>query len=140
MWFNSRRTEEPHQGLTCYRSSERKLSGIRKDGSTGAAWLSSARSVRSALKWDNERNPRPVLEMSQETAPPIRRGGRRGRRQVSMALMPWATHMLQWEGQRALPHRKVERIPQTFPKLGFRSATRPHERGIGSNRRSVMPR
>ena len=30
---------------------------VRKKASTGAAWLSSARSVRSALKWDNERNP-----------------------------------------------------------------------------------
>ena len=41
---------------------------MRKQAWTGAAWLSSARSVRSALKWDNERNPRLVLYMSQETA------------------------------------------------------------------------
>ena len=26
----------------------------------------------------------------------VRVGGRRGRRQVSTALMPWATHTLQW--------------------------------------------
>ncbi len=62
---------------------------------TGAAWLSSARSVRSALKWDNERNPHPVLYVSQGTGPTYSRTGRRGRRQVIMALMPWATHMLQ---------------------------------------------
>ncbi len=42
---------------------------IRKKTSTGAAWLSSARSVRSALKWDNERNPYLVLNLSQETVP-----------------------------------------------------------------------
>ena len=41
---------------------------IRKEAWTGAAWLSSARSVRSTLKWDNERNPHPVLYLSQETA------------------------------------------------------------------------
>ena len=41
---------------------------MRKQASTGAAWLSSVRSVRSALKWDNERNPHLVLYMSQETA------------------------------------------------------------------------
>ena len=27
-------------------------------------------------------------------------GGRRGRGQVIMALMDWATHVLQWEAQR----------------------------------------
>ena len=42
---------------------------IRKKTFTGAAWLSSARSVRSALKWDNERNPYLVLYLSQETVP-----------------------------------------------------------------------
>lgn len=38
---------------------------------TGAAWLSSVRSVRSALKWDNERNPHRMLHVSYETAPDI---------------------------------------------------------------------
>gem|GEM_PF-271033 len=41
---------------------------IRKEARTGAAWLSSARSVRSTLKWDNERNPYSVLYLSQKTA------------------------------------------------------------------------
>ena len=41
---------------------------IRKEASTGDAWLSSVRSVRSALKWDNERNPRRMLQVSYETA------------------------------------------------------------------------
>ena len=35
---------------------------------TAAAWPSSARSVRSALKWDNERNPCRQLYVSDETA------------------------------------------------------------------------
>jgi hypothetical protein len=41
---------------------------IRKDGTTAAAWLSSARAVGCSLKWDNERNPCPMLYMSLETA------------------------------------------------------------------------
>jgi hypothetical protein len=41
---------------------------MRKQVSTGAAWLSSVRSVRSALKWDNERNPCRMLQVSYETA------------------------------------------------------------------------
>jgi hypothetical protein len=44
---------------------------IRKKVWTGAAWLSSARSVRSALKWDNERNPHLELYLSRETALPL---------------------------------------------------------------------
>ena len=41
---------------------------IRKEASTGAAWLSSARAVRCSLKWGNERNPRRILNFSYETA------------------------------------------------------------------------
>ncbi len=48
-----------------------EIAEMRKQVGTGAAWLSSVRSVRSALKWDNERNPYPVLNLSQETAPPL---------------------------------------------------------------------
>ena len=47
-----------------------EMRGIRKEVSTGAAWLSSVRSVRSTLKWDNERDPHLVLQVSQETVPP----------------------------------------------------------------------
>ena len=38
---------------------------------TGAAWLSSARAVRRSIKLGNERNPYPVLYLSQETAQPF---------------------------------------------------------------------
>ena len=44
---------------------------MRKQAWTGAAWLSSVRSVRSALKWDNERNPCPQLQVSADTARPL---------------------------------------------------------------------
>ena len=43
-----------------------ETSEIRKDGRKAAAWLSSARSVRSTLKWVNERNPHPLLNIQRE--------------------------------------------------------------------------
>lgn len=49
--------------------------GFLRECYTGAAWLSSVRSVRSALKWDNERNPHRMLYVSYETA--LRFGGRK---------------------------------------------------------------
>ncbi len=39
-----------------------------KDGWTGAAWLSSARVLKCSLKWGNERNPYPMLQVSSGTA------------------------------------------------------------------------
>ena len=56
----------------------------------------------------NERNPRPVLPaFSWGLAGDCRRqaGGRWGRRQVIMPLMPWAAHVLQWPVQRAATPR-----------------------------------
>src|SRR3990170_3489526 len=83
VWFNSRQSEEPYQGLTCYRSLCWKHRRIRKDGSTAAAWLSSARAVRCSLKWENERNPHPMLHVSLETVPPY--GGEGGGGDVKAA-------------------------------------------------------
>jgi hypothetical protein len=71
MWLNSRLREEPYPSLDMLASSSVETWSVRKKVCTGAAWLSSARSVRSALKWDNERNPHLVLNLSQETAPPL---------------------------------------------------------------------
>ena len=39
-----------------------------KDVRTGAAWLSSARGLNCALKWGNERNPCPELQVFRGTA------------------------------------------------------------------------
>jgi hypothetical protein len=61
------RREEPYLGLTCFwYQPERE--GTRKGGSTGAAWLSSARVVRCWVKSRNERNPRRMFYMSYATA------------------------------------------------------------------------
>src|SRR5579884_2070552 len=51
--------EEPYQGLTCSCTTLRGVS--LRGGSTGAAWLSSARAVRCWVKSRNERNPRRQL-------------------------------------------------------------------------------
>ncbi len=84
---------------------------IRKKAWTGAAWLSSARSVRSALKWDNERNPHPVLNMSQETASIFieEEGGADVKSAWSLYLGLHTCYNGQL--QRALRDRKVMQIP-----------------------------
>ena len=77
---------------------------------TGAAWLSSARAVRCPVKSGNERNPYyqlPSLRVGTLVKLLVKTRGRRGRRQVIMALMSWATHMLQWRIQRVANSREV---------------------------------
>ena len=102
MWFNSTLSEKPHQGLksSCKLQKRSRLRGCW----TGAARLSSARHVSGSLKWVNERNPRRLLYLSDETAF-VRK------RKVGMTssqrgpLMPWATHMIQWTRQRVAKPR-----------------------------------
>ncbi len=52
-----------------------------------------------------------------------------------MPLMPWATHVLQWQGQYdARPRGGANR--QTLSQFRSQAATRLREVGIASNRRS----
>ena len=106
---------------------------------TGGAWLSSARAVRCWVKSRNERNPRRVLPaFSWALTRDCRRqaGGRRGRRQVIMPLMPWAAHVLQWPAQRvATPRGGAD--PKSRPQFGSQAATRLREAGVASNRGSA---
>ncbi len=67
--FETNRRTSPRLDMLAFYFAE--MQKIRKEASTGAAWLSSVRSVRSALKWDNERNPCPQLQVSAETARPL---------------------------------------------------------------------
>src|SRR3979411_439549 len=61
MWFNSTQREEPYLGSNG--SQDTWKPGLpARDGSRGAAWLSSARVVRCWVKSRNERNPCPVLQ------------------------------------------------------------------------------
>src|SRR5947209_13291998 len=60
------RREEPYQGLTCSRTTLKRV--FLRDARTGAAWLSSARAVRCWVKSRNERNPCGRLQVSDQTA------------------------------------------------------------------------
>ncbi len=57
-----------------------------------------------------------------------------------MALIAWATHMLQWSRQRVAKSQDGANPIQTASQWGLKAATRLHERGIGSNRASAMAR
>ncbi len=62
-----------------------------------------------------------------------------GRRQVIMAFMGRATHVLQWVIQKVANLRRGAN-PQNHSQSGLESATRLHEVGIASNRESAMSR
>ncbi len=54
-------------------------------------------------------------------------------------LISWATHALQWVGQKG-PRQRCGGNPQTNPQFRLQAATRLHEAGIASNRRSAKLR
>src|SRR3979490_572908 len=100
MWFNSKQRAEPYRPLTCPVWVPEMEPFSSAGGNTGAAWLSSARVVRCWVKSRNERNPCELLPPTREGRAlcsdcPVKRGGRWGRRQVSMALTARAAHVLQ---------------------------------------------
>ncbi len=117
-----------------------EIGEIRKEVSTGAAWLSSARSVRSTLKWDNERNPHLVLNFLTRDCPSL--AWEEGGADVKSAWSLYSgrhtcyNEYKQW----ALQAGNGKQIPEMYSQWGLRSATRPHEHGIGSNRGSASPR
>ena len=75
---------------------------------TGAARLSSARVVRFSVKSDNERNPRPKLLMSWETAWVNREEG--GDDVKSAWLLRLGRHSCYNGGYKRLQNREVELI------------------------------
>ena len=112
-----------------------KVGFLFVDTETGAAWPSSARVVRCLVKSSNERNPccqLPSLSWGLWRDCPDQLGGRWGRRQVSMALMPWAAHVLQCPVQREASER-WQADPEKWAQFGLEAATRLHEAGIASN-------
>ena len=143
MWFNSTQRAEPYQPLTS-RSRITEMFSFSSAGSvTGAAWLSSARVVRCWVKSRNERNPRPMLQAgnagdSWETAGVnSEEGGDDVKSSCPLCLGLHACYNGRYRGQRS---REVERIPQSRSQFGLGSATRPHEVGVASNRRSATLR
>jgi len=116
-------------------------------GRTGAAWLSSVRVLRCGIELPNEHNPHgagsPLDVVTRVSGPkglgispraPARWLGR-GRSQVNMASIDWATHVLQGWQQRAAQAKALAN-PQNPPQFGLRIATHAHEVETVSNRAS----
>lgn len=106
---------------------------------TGAAWLSSARVVRCWVKSRNERNPCPLLPArnggnSRETAGDKPEEGGDDVKS-SWPLRP-GLHTCYNGAYRGLQASDSERIPKSASLSGLESATRLHEVGIASNRKS----
>ena len=135
MWFNSKRSEGPYLGLTCYRSPCWKQWGIRKDGSTAAAWLSSARVVRRPLKCGNERNPCLLLHISGDCLVSNREEGEDDVKSAWRLRPGPHTSYNGWDNGSRWGNQEL--ILQTHPQFRLQAATRLHEVGIGSNRGSA---
>lgn len=106
---------------------------------TGAAWLSSARVVKCWVKSRNERNPYPLLPAcndgnSKETASDkLEEGGDDVKSSWPLRVGLHTCYNGVYRGRQTC---KGERISQSTSKSGLESATRLHEVGIASNRKS----
>src|ERR1051325_10739017 len=140
MLLNSTQREEPYQGLTYTGKHQRWCPPCGR--CTGGAWLSSARVVRCWVKSRNERNPCPVLPAgpcgagdSRETAGRNpEEGGDDVKSSCPLCLGLHTRYNAPYNGLR---HREVKRIPQSGAQFGLQAATRLHEAGVASNRRSA---
>jgi hypothetical protein len=134
VWFNSTQREEPYLGLT-WPGQPWKQGVPVWDRVTGAAWLSSARVVRCWVKSRNERNPRRVLGCH-----PRLPG--QSRRKVGMTssqhglYVQGDTHatMAATMGRQGASRSESQ---QKRSQCGLQAATRLHEVGVASNRRSA---
>ncbi len=131
-------------GLTCldaYR--ETGSAALRGETCTGAAWLSSARVVRCWVKSRNERNPCRQLpasnvgDSSETAGVKPEEGGDDVK--SSWPLCPGLQTCYN-DRYKPMQNREVEQIGKSRPQFGLESATRLHEVGIASNRRSAMLR
>src|ERR1700732_2363245 len=110
---------------------------------TGAAWLSSARVVRCRVKSHNERNPCLQLPAghagdSGETAGVKPEEGGDDVKS-SWPLCP-GLHTCYNGAYKGMQVREREQIPKNTPQFRLQAATRLHEVGIASNRRSATLR
>jgi hypothetical protein len=94
--------------------------------------------VNCNLKWHNERNPCPVLHVSQGTAGfKPEEGGDDVRSAWPLCLGRHTWYNARYNG---LQGREAELIPKSLAQFGLEAETRLHEGGIASNRGSAMPR
>src|SRR4030081_1051175 len=143
MWFNSTQRAEPYQPLTSRSRIPETESFSSAGPTTGAAWLSSARVVRCWVKSRNERNPCFQL--------PAGHAGDSGKTagvkpeeggddvKSSWPLCP-GLHTCYNGVYKGKPTREGEPIPKNTPQFRLKAATRLHEVGIASNRRSATLR
>ena len=141
MRINSMQREEPYLGLTYAGKCQRWCLPLGRF--TGGAWLSSARVVRCWVKSRNERNPRPMLPAgyagnSWETAGVNSEEG--GDDVKSSCPLCPGLHACYNARYKELRTCKGERISKSRAQFGLGSATRPHEVGVASNRRSATLR
>ena len=110
---------------------------------TGAAWLSSARVVRCWVKSRNERNPYSMLPAS-NVGDSWRTAGDKPEEGGDDVKSSWplrsGLHTCYNGRYKGLQSREGEPIPKSRSKFGLQSATRLHEVGIASNRRSATLR
>ena len=111
-----------------------------EDEKTGGARLSSARVVRCWVKSRNERNPYLLLPAvrpgTQERLPQTmrRKAGMTSSHHAPYGLGYTRTTMALNRGKR---RSDPEQTPKTESQFGLQAATRLHEAGIASNRRSA---
>ena len=139
MRFNSTMNEEPHQGLKSRRRPGESRDSFTRGGWTGAAWLLSVRDLNCSLKWGNERNPCCLLQVSDETAPLYGEEGEDDTKSAWPSDALGHTHDTM-AGTMGCETERRSKSHQSRPQFGLRSATRPHEAGIASNRGSAIPR
>ena len=116
-----------------------EIGETRRGIETGGAWLSAASVVRCWVKSRNERNPYPLLPArnggnSKETAGDKPEEG--GDDVKSSWPLRVGLHTCYNGAYRGRRRGNLERISESASKSGLASATRRHEVGIASNRKS----
>ena len=139
MWFNSRLREEPYQDLT-YQGKFLEIKTLDLSTlDTGGAWLSSARVVRCWVKSRNERNPYIYLltgsaEDSRWTADDKSEEG--GDDVKSSCPLCPGLHTCYNGRYKEKLNSDIKQTSKNRSQFGLISATRDHEAGVASNRRS----
>ena len=138
MWFNSTQREEPYQALTLIARDRDVpfLFGGQENRWCGCRQLS----CRELIKSRNERNPYLLLPAvrpgTQERLPQTmrRKAGMTSSHHAPYGLGYTRTTMALNRGRR---RSDPEQTPKTESQFGLQAATRLHEAGIASNRRSA---
>lgn len=136
MWFNSIQSEGPHQGLTYQLHTCRNM-GFFESAGKAAAWLSSARAVGCRFKYHNERNPHSLLNFFKENCLAYFAGRKVGTTSSQHGAYALGDTHPTMANNNELQLGNGKLISEISPQFRLGSATRPHEVGIASKRRSA---